>query len=42
MEQLIKVIEANSGESLHYEAQQEAKRKQIKLKNVVSGYRFSY
>ncbi len=32
MEQLIKVIEANSGESLHYEAQQEAKQKANKTK----------
>ncbi len=32
MEQLIEVIEANSGESLHYEAQQEAKQKANKTK----------
>ncbi len=32
MEQLIKVIEANSGESLHYEAEQKAKQKANKTK----------
>ncbi|MDU9765775.1 flagellar biosynthesis protein FlgG [Helicobacter pylori] len=32
MEQLIKVIEANSGKSLHYETQQEAKQKANKTK----------
>ncbi len=32
MEQLIEVIEANSGESLHYEAEQEAKQKANKTK----------
>ncbi len=34
MEQLIKVIEANSGESLHYEAEQEAKQKANKTKKM--------
>ncbi len=34
MEQLIKVIEANSGESLHYEAEQEAKQQANKTKKM--------